>query len=97
MHPGTATAGIQRHVTPVVRFFAERLIGLIGQSAEEAARPSLYAATDPAVHSGGYYAPTGPFEGRGTPGPARVPAAALDPELRTRLWGVSEQLTGVTY
>jgi NAD(P)-dependent dehydrogenase (short-subunit alcohol dehydrogenase family) len=97
VHPGTATTGIQRHVTPVLRFFAERLIGLIGQSAEDAARPSLYAATDPAVHSGGYYGPTGAFEGRGVPGPARVPEAAQHKDLRARLWAVSEQLTGVAY
>jgi NAD(P)-dependent dehydrogenase (short-subunit alcohol dehydrogenase family) len=97
VHPGTATTGIQRHVTPVVRFFAERLIALIGQSTEDAARPSLYAATDAGVRSGGYYAPTGPFEGRGLPGPAKVPAAALDPALRNRLWDVSEQLTKVSY
>ncbi|GIF53002.1 short subunit dehydrogenase [Asanoa ferruginea] len=97
VHPGTATTGIQRHVTPVVRFFAERLIGLIGQSVEDAARPSLYAATDADVQSGGYYAPTGPFEGRGLPGPAKVPAAALDPAVRKRLWDGSEELTKVSY
>jgi NAD(P)-dependent dehydrogenase (short-subunit alcohol dehydrogenase family) len=97
VHPGTATTGIQRHVSPLVRFFADRLISLIGQSVEDAARPSLYAANDPGVHSGGYYAPTGPFEGRGVPGPARVPAPALDPEMRARLWKVSEELTDVTY
>jgi NAD(P)-dependent dehydrogenase (short-subunit alcohol dehydrogenase family) len=97
VHPGTATTGLQRHITPMVRFFAERLISLIGQSAEDAARPSLYAASDPGAHSGGYYAPTGPFEGRGVPGPARIPAPALDPEMRARLWGVSEELTGVAY
>ena len=97
VHPGTANTGIQRHVSPVTQFFAERLIRLIGQSVEGATRPTLYAATDPGVHSGGYYAPTGPFEGRGTPGPARVPAAARDAQVRERLWAASERLTGVTY
>ncbi|MEV0713603.1 oxidoreductase [Asanoa sp. NPDC050611] len=97
VHPGTAQTGIQRHVTPALRFLADRLISLGGQSVADAARPSLYAATDPAAAGGGYYAPGGMLEGRGRPAPARIPAAAKDAELRARLWAVSERLTGVTY
>ncbi|GAA1873201.1 oxidoreductase [Asanoa iriomotensis] len=97
VHPGTAPTGIARHVGPAFRFVAARLVAVGGQSVEEAARPSLYAATDPLAVSGGYYAPRGFMEGRGLPALARVPAAAKDPELRARLWAVSERLTGVTY
>jgi NAD(P)-dependent dehydrogenase (short-subunit alcohol dehydrogenase family) len=97
VHPGTAQTGIQRHVPPVLRFLADRVISLGGQSVADAARPSLYAALDPGAVSGAYYAPRGFMEGRGLPGPAHVPAAAKDPEVRARLWAVSERLTGVTY
>jgi NAD(P)-dependent dehydrogenase (short-subunit alcohol dehydrogenase family) len=97
VHPGTAPTGIQRHVSPALRFVADRGVALAGQSTENAAHPSLLAATDPSVHSGTYYAPNGFGEGRGHPAPARIPAAAQDRALRTRLWSVSEQLTGVSY
>ncbi|MDG4820971.1 oxidoreductase [Asanoa sp. WMMD1127] len=97
VHPGTAPTGIQRHVPPWLRFVADRVVALAGQSAADAARPSLLAATDPTIASGAYYAPNGIGEGRGRPAPARIPAAAQDPEFRARLWATSERLTGVSY
>ncbi|GIF65309.1 oxidoreductase [Asanoa ishikariensis] len=97
VHPGTAVTGIQRHVSPALRVVAGGLIALMGQSAEEAARPSLLAATDAHIASGAYFAPRGIGEGRGRPAPARIPAAAQDPTLRDRLWVASERLTGVSY
>ncbi|GIF75535.1 oxidoreductase [Asanoa siamensis] len=97
VHPGTAPTGIQRHVSGPLRFLADRVVALLGQSVEDAARPSLFAATDPTASSGAYYAPRGFGEGRGLPAPARIPAAAQDPSTRTRLWTASERLTGVSY
>ena len=98
VHPGTAPTGIQRHAPAFLQAVGRLLIGsVIGQSTPDAARPSLYAATDPGVHSGAFYAPSGLGEARGKPGPAKVPAAAQDPAFRRRLWTESERLTGVTY
>ncbi|SNT66230.1 NADP-dependent 3-hydroxy acid dehydrogenase YdfG [Asanoa hainanensis] len=97
VHPGTAVTGLQRHVSPLVRVAASGLIAVMGQSAEDAARSSLFAATDASVPNGSYYAPRGFAEGRGRPAPARIPDAARDAALRDQLWAASERLTGVSY
>jgi hypothetical protein len=67
------------------------------QSAAEAARSSLRAATDPGAYGGQLY---GPSRFGGTSGPPLVaPWArrALDEGEQARLWELSEELTGVTY
>ena len=55
------------------------------------------AATDPAVTGGQYYGPDGFREVRGYPTLVQSNAKSRDRELQTRLWTVSEELTGVTY
>jgi NAD(P)-dependent dehydrogenase (short-subunit alcohol dehydrogenase family) len=96
VHPGTSSTGIQRHGGRLSRAFATALLEpLLGQRPEEAARPSLLAATDPDIVSGGFYGPSGRGELRGTPGRVLLPAPAEDADFRRRLWTVSEQLTGV--
>jgi len=98
VHPGTALTGLQRHGSRRSQALARRwLEPLLGQSPAQAARPTLHAATSPGIANGGLYAPTGRFELRGAPGPVRLPAAALDLDLRQRLWQRSEELTGVRY
>lgn len=66
-------------------------------SAAQGALPTLYAATAVEAQPGAYYGPTGEGEKRGPLGLASVPAAAKDAAAATRLWTVSEQLTGVSY
>ena len=71
--------------------------GLVSQSAAAGALPILRAATDPSIRSGDYLGPQGPFELKGVPGPAMVPAQARDAEAAARLWSLSEQATGVSF
>ncbi len=71
--------------------------GLVSQSAAAGALPVLRAATDPAVRSGDYLGPVGSFEIKGAPGPATVPPRARDAEAASRLWSMSEALTGVPF
>ena len=71
--------------------------GVLAQSARDGALPSLYAAMAPQAKGGGYYGPTGTGETRGAPGPARTMPQATDPVAGSRLWAMSEQLTGVTF
>ncbi|VVM42305.1 hypothetical protein PS645_00310 [Pseudomonas fluorescens] len=66
-------------------------------SAAQGALPTLYAATAPDAQPGAYYGPIGEEEKRGPLGLASVPAAARDPVATTRLWTLSEQLTGVSF
>lgn len=70
---------------------------LVGQSAEMGALPTLYAATAPDVEGGEYYGPDRFREYRGYPKRVEVKPEGRNPEVRDRLWSVSEELTGVTY
>ncbi|MEU8728672.1 oxidoreductase [Streptomyces tendae] len=98
VHPGSAMTGLQQHgngalsrmVTPIA---ARLLMG----SAEGAAWPSLYAATNPYVRSGSFIGPAGRDQTSGAPKPAKLPNGADDPAEGRRLWAASEQLTGVPF
>jgi NAD(P)-dependent dehydrogenase (short-subunit alcohol dehydrogenase family) len=68
--------------------------GLVAQSAQEGALPSLYAAIAPEAKGGAYYGPTRLGETRGAPGLSRIFPQAADPLTATRLWTLSEKLTG---
>ncbi|MET0290508.1 MAG: SDR family oxidoreductase [Pseudoxanthomonas sp.] len=67
------------------------------QTAAQGAVPTLYAMTSPQARGGTYYGPTGPNEVAGPLGLATVPDAARDPAAATRLWTLSEQLTGARF
>lgn len=71
--------------------------GIVGQPADRAALPMLFAATDPAAEGGRHYGPDGFKEMRGYPTEARSSRAAQDAQLAEALWRASEQLTGVSY
>jgi len=74
-----------------------RAFNLLAQSARDGALPSLYAAMAAQAKGGAYYGPTGAGETRGAPGPARMIAEATDPVIGSRLWTLSEKLTGLTF
>jgi NAD(P)-dependent dehydrogenase (short-subunit alcohol dehydrogenase family) len=98
IHPGAAMTNLQQHgsglLTRIITPISERL--LMG-STEGAAWPSLYAATSPHVRSGQFIGPAGRDQTSGTPGPAKLPKGADDPDQGRRLWSASEQLTGITF
>ncbi len=64
-------------------------------SAEAAAHPTLYAATE--AEPGSYTGPQSFRELRGPVGPAKLSRFARDEELAAKLWNLSEELTGVEY
>ena len=66
-------------------------------SPEQAAEPTLIAATKPEVPGGSYFGPGGFLEIKGPPAPARIARASRDASTATRLWALSEQLTGVSF
>ncbi len=97
-HPGYAATNLQSAAVPQ----PDRLImavtnRLFAQTAERGALPTLYAATAPALEGGSYIGPNGLFEQRGYPEPVASSRASRDEETATRLWGVSEELTGVRF
>ncbi len=102
-HPGYAstnlqTAGAKMSGSKLTERFAGLGNTLFGQSDAQGAIPSLCAATSPDVVSGQYFGPDGPLAMRGAGAkPLAAMKKAYDEPAATRLWEVSEELTGVTY
>ncbi len=98
-HPGVAHTGFV-NATGMAgwkMFMGNLAISTLGNSASGGALPGLYAATMTQAEGGQYWGPTGLLEVRGTPGPAKIAKQAADRATWSRLWTLSEELTGVTY
>jgi NAD(P)-dependent dehydrogenase (short-subunit alcohol dehydrogenase family) len=97
-HPGYSATNLQLSGPPLRERVVLRLANrLIAQSAEMGALPILYAATDPELPGGSYVGPDGPTEMRGYPTVVQPSDRANDLEMASRLWQISETLTGVRY
>lgn len=99
-HPGLSKTSLLENapggggrVPPVYRM----LRSLLMQPAAQGALPILYAATAAQAEGGDYYGPNGPGETRGYPATARAPGPATDTTAASRLWNVSQELTGVRF
>lgn len=97
-HPGMARTQLQPSSVAAsgrqLEGVAYRLLDPLFQSAAAGALPQLFAATAEGVQGGELLAPGRLGELRGAPGRGRLPAAALAPEARNRLWEISETLCG---
>jgi NAD(P)-dependent dehydrogenase (short-subunit alcohol dehydrogenase family) len=96
-HPGYAATNLQSHTESVQDRFMGVLNGVLAQSAEAGARPSLYAATVVDLPGGSFIGPGGPGELRGAPRPVGSSAASHDRRAQRELWDLSERLTGVSW
>ena len=96
-HPGGASTELTRNFPGLIRAPAEFLWGLVTQSPEMGALPTLRAVTDAGARNAQYYGPDGIGEQRGHPKLVESSAQSHDDQLQRRLWSVSEELTGVTY
>jgi NAD(P)-dependent dehydrogenase (short-subunit alcohol dehydrogenase family) len=98
-HPGYAATNLQ--FAGPAKWYERGFMAignkLVAQSADMGALPSLYAATFPDLPNGSFVGPDGLLGGRGHPHVVSAAAKAYDREGWTRLWELSEQLTGVTY
>ena len=99
-HPGISATGLAvdregMGANPVIRVVAPWVMKAIFQSAAAGAKPILYAASGAAP--GSYTGPRWLRESRGPVGPARLSVLAQDPTLASRLWQVSQDLSGVEY
>jgi protochlorophyllide reductase len=95
-HPGVARTNLQPASVAAngsrLEALAYRLMDPLFQSAAQGALPQLHAATAADVPAGGHYGPDGWGGMRGWPTAVRVAPAALDADLRRRLWEASEAL-----
>ena len=97
-HPGYSATNLQSSGPTGIAKAAMAISNrLVAQSAERGVLPTLYAATAPDVEGGDYFGPDGVAEMRGFPKKVKAIPAAYDPEIGSRLWQASEELTGVRY
>jgi NAD(P)-dependent dehydrogenase (short-subunit alcohol dehydrogenase family) len=101
VHPGVSNTNLfaagPGSGTGLAAKLGPHFVALIAQSEAQGAWPTLYAATMPQIHAGGFYGPDGFREMRGYPVEVRAEAQAYDEALAHKLWEVSEELTGVQY
>ncbi|MBV8951424.1 MAG: SDR family NAD(P)-dependent oxidoreductase [Actinobacteria bacterium] len=100
-HPGYAATHLQTAAGEAAGHRLKTMIMQLGnrvfaQSDAMGALPQLYAATMPDVDGGQYFGPD-LFEWRGHPRLVGAARKAYDVETATRLWSLSEELTGVQY
>jgi hypothetical protein len=97
-HPGYSATNLQTTAPPLLDRTVMRVTNAIGaQSAQAGAWPTLYAATYPDLEGGVFIGPDGFAELRGHPHISTPNRAARDEDVAARLWGVSEELTGVHF
>ena len=101
-HPGYAetnlqTAGPRMQGSSAMETMWNGVTRLFAQSAAMGALPSLYAAGSPAVKGGDYIGPDGLGGQKGHPKKVWSTARSRDLATATRLWDVSEALTGVHF
>lgn len=93
-HPGVARTGLfdRKNDAKIVQFLIKTFMGLV-PTAEAGARPLIMAALDPEAVNGNYY---GPAKGGNVSLHKPIPIV-FDAEVQSKLWEISEKLTGVTY
>ncbi|HWC34628.1 MAG TPA: oxidoreductase [Mycobacteriales bacterium] len=99
-HPGTSATNlvtVSAQDNLIKRLVMPAGARLISQSAAKGALPQLYAATSPDVKGGEYFGPNGIAESFGYPKRVDSVPASKNLETASRLWSVSEELTGVSY
>jgi NAD(P)-dependent dehydrogenase (short-subunit alcohol dehydrogenase family) len=96
-HPGSSNTELTRNYPAWMQKPVDFAWGLIAQSPEMGALPTLRAATDPSVRNGEYYGPEGIGQQRGHPKRVESNRQSYDEALQRRLWDVSGKLTNVTY
>jgi NAD(P)-dependent dehydrogenase (short-subunit alcohol dehydrogenase family) len=93
-HPGGSDTELARHVPGIDVIRA--LMRPLAQSAQLGALPTLRAATDPAAGGGQFFGPDRLLETRGHPIVVRSSRRSQSRALQARLWGLSEDLTGIS-
>jgi len=93
-HPGIASTELARHL-PKFLTFAMPLVSLVFNSPSQGAWPTLMAATSNDIERGDYTGPSRLGETGGAAEKVDSTDRARDPELASRLWDMSVEMTGV--
>lgn len=93
-HPGLSSTNLGQYLPAFAKLLFAPAAAIIGQDSQHGALPTLRAALDPSAQGGEYYGPTGFMEAKGSPGKVESNKISQDTEVATKLWKVSEKLTG---
>ena len=97
-HPGYSATNLGQNLPAFMRFLLLPFINtFISQSAADGALPTLYAALGDDIQGGDFTGPSGKGERRGPPTKVQSPAWTHELDLGKRLWGLSEEMTGIKY
>jgi len=93
-HPGVSKTNLFTNIPKGAQLLMTPLLPIFTHPPKYAALPTLHAALGPDVKSGDYFGPTG-FNGlKGKPGKVKSKPHSYDEAVATKLWEVSETLTG---
>lgn len=96
-HPGITSTNIFKIGKKDTPDLLKKILSMLFQSAEMGALPTIFAATDDSLIGGEYIGPDGRGNRTGYP-TIEIPAEGVyNKETMTKLWGISESLTGVVY
>lgn len=92
-HPGISNTNLFKSIPKFLKWLSP----IMGQPAKNGAQPVLYAALSKDLNGGEYIGPDGFNEWRGKPKIVDSSLASKNKQNATRLWDLSEELTGVKY
>ncbi|WP_251041139.1 oxidoreductase [Bacillus sp. ISL-45] len=96
-HPGISNTNLFNLGKGETPKYLKGLMKLFSQPAAMGALPTIYAAVDDSLTGGEYIGPDGKGNRKGFPA-IEIPAQGVfNKEIMTKLWVVSEELTGVRY
>ncbi len=98
-HPGISRTDLLHNAPGRLSLsgLARSYLWFLFQPAAQGAMPSVFAATAPTAKAGAYYGPGSLGETRGPVAPARMPPQAMNAQVASQLWRLSETLAGVTF
>ncbi len=95
-HPGASRTSLIKTSGGLLTRFIWQLMKLspMVQSAEKGSYPELMCATEPELDEKGFYGPTGRNYWTGPVGACKLESHALDKQVASKLWVISEEQTG---
>ena len=97
-HPGAArTTLIRENANLMTKILARIMVVPLSQSAEKGSWPEVLCATEDGLEAETFYGPTKRAEFSGAIGKCKLLPHALDPEVATKLWAISEEKTGLKW
>lgn len=96
-HPGVSDTNLGKYMSSFLRGLSKVLGPFMFNSPADGALPTLRAALDSKAIGGMYFGPDGRNEMKGKPVQVDSSDISKDEEIASKLWTLSEELTGIQY